>query len=372
MSIQNTLEKIEEISAFTNKAGKNINKHDIQLREHADRILTIEQGSFSAPPPVSNRKSISSELVKSSEFQNFVDRKTRNAGITVKSKSLLPDIQNNTIITTDATNPPQRIPGVVGGPVQRMWLRQFLPVMPATSASFVYTKENVFTNSAEAQATEGAEKAESGITFTEVTGSIATYAHWLKMSRQVMTDNLPMVDFTQRRLLSGLEQKIEDALIDGDGTSGKISGLLDTGNFTVFTPTISDTQVDSLRKAKLALEAADYQAGLVILNPTDTSAIELLKDVDGNYLVGKPIEGGLYSLWGVPVYSTTAITAGTFCILDNQQAVSLHLREDSLIELSDSDDDNFTKNLITVRAETRLGLAVHLPAGVISGLLKTA
>ncbi|MCP5010964.1 MAG: phage major capsid protein, partial [Aestuariibacter sp.] len=203
--------------------------------------------------------------------------------------------------------------------------------------------------------------------FEEVTGTISTYAHWLKMSRQVMTDNAALVGFTQQRASYGLELKIEDALLNGDGTSGKMSGLLDTGNFTAFTPTALDTAVDSLRKAKLALEAANYQCGLFILNPTDVSAIELLKDTDEAYLVGKPIEGGLTSLWGVPVYATTAITAGTFVALDAAQAVSLHLREDTVIEFSDSDDDNFTKNLVTMRVEARLGFGVHLPLGVRAG-----
>ena len=82
------------------------------------------------------------------------------------------------------------------------------------------------------------------------------------------------------------------------------------------------------------------------MNPTDSSAIELLKDGDNDYLVDKPIEGGLMSLWGVPVYSTTAVTAGTFVMLDTEQAVSLFVRQDAMVDVSDSDDDNFTKNLL--------------------------
>lgn len=43
-----------------------------------------------------------------------------------------------------------------------------------------------------------------------------------------------------------------------------------------------------------------------------------------------------------------------------------------MVEFSDSDEDNFTKNLLTVRAEARVGFAVTLPAGVRYGDLLAA
>ena len=397
--ILNSANSVSSANSDISKLNQNVNKQDqrirkienvvdtvdsqgTMLREVADRLLSVEQagvgpsnsGSYAGNGVMlgNSGNSLSNEIKNSNEVQRFIERSTKNAGVQVQTKSILPDFKNNTIISSPATNPEQQIPGVVGGPEQRMWLRQLLPTFIAAGSSYVYTRENVFTNAADAQATEGAEKAESGITFEEVTGTISTYAHWLKMSRQVMSDNQALTGFTQQRLGYGLELKIEDDLINGDGLSGAMSGLLDAGNFTAFTPTVSDSAVDSIRKAKLALENANYQAGLIIVNPSDLADIELLKDVDTNYIIGMPVSGGLSTLWGVPVYSSTAMVAGSFVILDVQQAVTLHLRESTVVEFSDSDDDNFTKNLITMRVEARLGFGVHLPAGVRSGLLVTA
>ena len=350
-------------------------KIERKLSEHSEQLLNIEQkaGSYGgeskdAPPAIAKK------LADSNEVKAFAEQRTRAAGVRVDVKSLLPVFERkNTIVSAAATNPPSYLPGVIGGPVQRVWLRQFLMTLPTSSSSIVYTKENAFTNNAAAQASEGAAKAESAITFTEVTQAVATIAHFLKASRQVLDDNAALSAFIETRLRQGLELAIEDGLINGDGTSGALDGLLKTGNFTAFTPTSGDSQIDSLRKAKLALEAADYRAGLILLNPTDTAAIELLKTATEEvYLVGKPIDGGLMSLWGVPVYSTTAVTAGTFVMLDTEQAVSLHQRMEAVVEMSDSDEDNFQKNLITIRAETRLALAVALPAGVRYGDLLAA
>jgi HK97 family phage major capsid protein len=213
-------------------------------------------------------------------------------------------------------------------------------------------------------------KAESDISFEEVVEQVPTIAHWLKTSKQVLDDNPALIEFKMSRLRNGLELIIESQMINGDGTASTMNGLLKTGNFTVFTPDAGDTQIDSIRKGILALEnTEEFMCDMIIMNQNDVAAIELLKDADGDYLVGKPIDGGLHSLWGKPLLSSKAMTAGQFIVLDTTQAVTTHTRADALVEFSNSDSDNFVKNLITILAEVRIGFAVHLPAGVISGAL---
>jgi len=372
-TIMRKIDGIENsMNTFQKNAKAEIEASSESQREVADRLLAMEQsGGGGGYVPTATNKSFSlmSEIKNSNAVQGFIDRQSKSAGLQVSSKSLLPTITNNTITSTPATNPAQRLPGIVGGAVQRSFLRQFFTSIPATGSSFQYTRELAFTNNAAAQNGEGVLKAESDITFEEVTETIPTFAHWLKLSRQVMADNPALVEFNSQRLRYGLELKIENDIINGDGTASTMNGLLKAGNFTAFTPTVGDTAVDSIRKGILALNNANFMAGLTIMNHDDVSAIELLKDVEDNYIVGKPVDGGLRTLWGVPLYSTKALAAGTFITLDTEQAVSLHLREDALLEFSNSDGTDFTKNLVTMLAETRLGFAVHLPAGVISGLL---
>ena len=55
----------------------------------------------------------------------------------------------------------------------------------------------------------------------------------------------------------------------------------------------------------------------------------------------------------------------------SEQAAGLHMRQEAAVEISDADQDNFTKNLVTIRTETHVGLAVYIPAGVQAGALTT-
>ncbi|PHS16404.1 MAG: phage major capsid protein [Kangiella sp.] len=363
-----------KINQMSNNLEEFQNKVKKELKFNSDSLLHLEQktsGSFGEDlaSGTRNRNSISRQISNSKEVKSFLDRKIKSAGITLSVKDVLPNVRNSTTISTDATNPSQVLPGVVGAPQKRIFLRQLLKNIPVTSSSFTYTRELSFVNNAAAQNGEGTLKAETDITFEEVIGQVSTYAHWLKTSRQVMSDNPALIDFKMTRLQYGLDFKIENAMINGDGTLGDMSGLLNAGNFTTYTPVTGDTGVDSVRKGMLALQKNEYIANLIIMNPDDIAVIETLKDVDGEYIVGKPIEGGLLTMWGVPIHPSNSLATGTFIVLDTEQAVTVHTREEALVEFSNSDNDNFTKNLVTMLAEARLGFAVHLPAGVISGEL---
>jgi len=66
------------------------------------------------------------------------------------------------------------------------------------------------------------------------------------------------------------------------------------------------------------------------------------------------------------------MTADNVAVGAFAQASMIYNREGVIVELSDSDSDNFTKNLVTVRAERRLALATEIPAAIRAGDLTPA
>jgi HK97 family phage major capsid protein len=78
--------------------------------------------------------------------------------------------------------------------------------------------------------------------------------------------------------------------------------------------------------------------------------------------------GMIPTVWGLPVVASNNVEAGKFYVLD-LNAIEMMLRQSVTVEMGFVNDD-FTKNLITMRAEMRGALAVYQPTAVRFGSLK--
>jgi HK97 family phage major capsid protein len=240
------------------------------------------------------------------------------------------------------------------------------------SNAIEFTKENVFTNNA-AETAEGASKPESSLTWSLVNMPISTVAHWIKISRQVAMDNTLLAVYVNNRMRYGVQRKVETQLCVGDGVAPNISGIFDTGNFTAHGYANADLgstlkKLVLLRKVIADSWSAGYPAEAILLNPADfaTIEIELLTTAAGQVRVAVD-QAGVMRLWGVPVIQSVGVAADTFAVGAFSQAYTLYNREGVVVEMSESDSDNFTKNLITIRAERRLALATEVPGAIRAG-----
>ena len=283
----------------------------------------------------------------------------------------------NTITGADATVAPDRKPGVVSGAFQPLTLESFLISLPTTSNAIEFTRENTFTNAA-AETAEGVAKPESAVTFTLVNMPVSTVAHWVKISRQLAMDNAALAAYVDLRMRYGVNLRVEAQLVAGNGSAPNISGILDTGNFTAHG--YADAALGStlkklvlIRKAMADLWNAGYPADGILLNPADWAPIEidLFTTAAGQVRSGVNA-AGQQTLFGVPVIQSPGVTADTVAVGAFRQGYTVHNREDVVVEMSDSDSDNFTKNLVTIRAERRLALATERPAACRAGDLTPA
>jgi hypothetical protein len=69
----------------------------------------------------------------------------------------------------------------------------------------------------------------------------------------------------------------------------------------------------------------------------------------------------------LPVVETQAQTIDVFTVGAFKMGAQIFDREDANVEISTEDEDNFIKNLVTIRAEERLALAVYRPQAFIKG-----
>ena len=354
---------VGRVSSDTKTALENIGT---QQRELADRLLQIEQKGTAGPEQKPDT-SWGEQFIKNARYADFAGGNMSKLRVEVK----------NTLTGSDTNVAPDRRTNIVGGAMLPFSMEALLPSTTTTSNAIEFTKENVYTNSA-AEAAEGAAKAESSLTWTLVNMPISTVAHWIKISKQLAADAPALAAYVNSRMRYGVNQKVDTQLVVGDGTAPNISGTYDTGNFTAHgyaNANLGSTlkKLVLIRKIMADLYAAGYPADAVVLNPADwaTIEIELFTTAAGQTLYSVN-EAGQARLFGIPVIQAIGMAADTFQVGRFSEAYMVYNREGVVVEMSDSDSDNFTKNLITLRAERRLALATEKPAAVRGGDLTPA
>ncbi len=261
----------------------------------------------------------------------------------------------------------QRVPGIVAPPNRRMTIRDLLMPGQTSSNNVEYTRETGFTNNANTVA-ETTAKPYSDITFDMTNAPVRTIAHLFKASRQILDDAVGLRSYIDGRARYGLQFKEEAQLLKGDGTGQNILGIQPQA--TAFNPAFvpqDATPIDRLRLAILQVVLAEYPATGFVLNPVDWAAIELTKDNEGRYIIANPQGSNQPTLWNLPVVETQSQTLGTFLTGAFNMAAQIFDRMEIEVLLSTENVDDFEKNMVSIRAEERLALAVYRPEAFATG-----
>ena len=264
---------------------------------------------------------------------------------------------------------PDRI-GMILPMAQRLFLRDLLNWGRTTSNAIEYVQELLYTNNA-APVAELATKPESDITFEMKSAPVATIAHWIKASKQVLADAPMLQSYINGRLMYGLKLKEEQQLLKGSGVGLNLNGIY-TQATAYANPGVTvqaETRIDRLRLAMLQVALSEFDTDGIVLNPIDWAAIELTKTTDNAYLFASPTGQVAPTLWGRPVVATQAMTAKDFLVGAFRMGAQGWAREDASIEVSTEDGSNFVQNSVTIRCEERVGLTVFRPTAFCKGSL---
>lgn len=359
----------EELKASVDKALLDQAGVNAELNAIKQEVVKLQQGGVAQAP-----KSVGEMVIESDEFKAFDEGRGGKARFTVKLASLGISPMAKLLEGSDAAGgllvQPQRLPGVMGLPQQRLTIRDLLTWGRTAVNAIDYVKELGFSNNADVVSENpAAGKPESTITFELDSTKVATIAHWVHASKQVLADAPQLASIIDNRLRYGLALKEEAQLLKGSGVGLNIDGIYTQATayanpgVTVDTP----TKVDILRLAMLQAQLAEYSADGIVLNPIDWTGIELQKDTTHNYLMANPFGIMVPTLWGRPVVSTQSMSSGDFLVGAFKQGAQGWDREDASVTVSTEDRDNFIKNMVTVLGEERIALTVYRPEAFVRG-----
>jgi HK97 family phage major capsid protein len=335
------------------------------------------------PPVVPIRKSLGDQWAGNPDIADFFFKKQGHRTSSAwrsPSVELAVDWGNRFSAATLTTDPasggalviPQYLPGIMQRPTPRLVVADLLASGTTDSNLITYMVETAFTNAAAAVA-EGAAKPESTLTFAPASEPVRKLAHWLPVTEEMLEDVPAIRSYIDARLRLGVEIEEEDQLVNGDGTAPNISGILDrAGLGAAVARGAAESNADAIFRQIMTLYGASYiMSDGIVMNPADWVSTVSTKTQQGNYLTAgpfSPIQSP--TLWGLPVAVTPAIVAATSLVGAFKQAAQVFRKGGIRVEASNSHQDYFIKNLVAIRAEERLALAVYRPGafGTVTGL----
>lgn len=363
--------EMKSLGKATEDTKKSADEALIKMNDISGRIDSIEQKmARTGEEEPRTRKSVGQMVTESDELKEWLGG-SRKGTFVMPVKAII------SALTTDADGSagdlivPDR-QGLIDPVQRRMTIRDLLTPGSTSSNAIQYVKETGFTNgAATVSETSGATKPQSEIKFDIVNSAVTTIAHWVLATKQILDDVPQLRSYIDGRLRYGLMYVEEGQLLNGSGAGTDLNGIYSqaTAYNGVLVPTSAGvlTKIDVLRIAMLQATLAEFPSTGIVMNPLDWADIELTKTDDGAYLFANPQGGSEPRLWRLPVVETQAMTVDKFLTGAFKLGAQIFDREEANVEISTEDSDNFRKNLVTIRAEERLGLAVYRPEAFVKG-----
>ncbi len=325
--------------------------------------LEQEFARIPAQASASQRTTVGAEVIKSEALKEFAKSVQGNRRISVPVNAALLSVD-----VAEGVVEPQRLPGIDIMPKQRLFIRDLIATGRTTSPAIFWVQQTGFTNAA-AVVAENTAKPYSNISFDTKITPVTTVAHMFKASKQILDDFAQLQSTVDAEMRYGLKYAEEQEILFGDGTGAHLDGIVPQASaFSAAFAPADMTQIDELRLAMLQAQLARLPASGHVLHFTDWAKIELTKDSLGRYIIGNPLGVVGPTLWGLPVVSTEiAAFQGKFLTGAFQTGAQIFDREDANVVISTENADDFEKNMISIRCEERLALAVKRPEAFIFG-----
>ncbi|EHM42936.1 MULTISPECIES: phage major capsid protein [Hafnia] len=343
---------------------------ELNAMREAEKTLKAALGELEqhvAQMPLSNARdvieSVGQQVISAEAMKAFAASVEGNKRVSIPV--------NAALISTDVPGQivaPQRLPGIDTAPKQRLFIRDLIAPGKTISNTIYWVQQTGFTNKASVVA-ENTTKPYSDIQFAEKITPVRTIAHLFKASKQILDDFAQLQSSVDAEMRYGLKYVEEQEILFGDGTGAHLEGIIPQASaYAAAFEVEQKNGIDDLRLAMLQAQLARFPASGHVLHFIDWAKIELTKDTLGRYILANPAALTGPTLWGLPVVATEAAAfKGKFLTGAFNAGAQLFDREETNVVISTENADDFEKNMITIRCEERLALAVKRPEAFVYG-----
>ncbi len=368
-SLENVTDKksfdslVEKLGKLEAKAGVDPVEFKALKDEHTAAMIELkalkEQG---LPKDEVEAKGFADSLYaaleeKKAEIDQYIESKGKSGAISLEVKAAVDLTTANTIGAGTTKYTITQNTGIIS-PIRKR-LEKYLD---AVSTGSISTEYALWVEETDEQGdpifiAEGATATQLSVKYVEKTERVKIINVYGKVTLRMLKDLPQLVSYIQNNLMKRVSLKTEDELFNGDGLNDNLKGII-----TVATPfsagdnaTAIDeaNEFDVLNAAGLQVEVANGEPNAVFIHPSTMARMKGLKAAGSKEPIYKDyldIAGTQMEIYGMKVYTTTAIDAGKF-LAGDLKAANVLFYEKLNIQIGASGDDFInTKKTILVQS----------------------
>jgi HK97 family phage major capsid protein len=238
-------------------------------------------------------------------------------------------------------------PGLTRIVRRQPWIMS-LSNVSSTDKKYVQWAEQANPDGGAALTGEGSDKSQMDFDWVEKSAQVLKYTSYIKVSKEALDDLDGLANEINTELLELVMLEADEALLTAilAGDTAYSAGIFASS-------IVNPTRTDVLRTAIAQVVAAHFQPNYILLHPDDVAAMDLDKSPDDGHYVLPPFrsaDGMMVS--GVRVVENTGQTVDKFTVGDFTK-FNVKVRNSFGIDTGYENDD-FTKNLVTILGEIRL------------------
>jgi len=352
-----------------------------KINDERAREKEIERSVSRVRAVTTDSDSLGNAFIRSEEYKAIVPKSRQKRSIIVETNILPSQLFRTTYSGSgDGLTGYDRVPGIVELGQQPPTVADLFMQAQTDQPTVRYMKETSFTNAAD-MTEENSDKPEATFVLEETDVAVRKAAVWTKVTDETLEDFSQVRPYIDQRLAFMVRSKIDDQLLNGNGTAPNIAGLLGTSG--VQTAEMSSNTAVKLAEAIMnaitkVRVTGQFEPDAIVIHPNDYQKLRLATDGNTQYYGGGFFEGQYgkdYSdpgrIWGLRVVQTTAISEIDLATpgASNKGPIvgafklggAVFYRNGLSIESTNTDQDDFIMNLTTIRVEQRLALAVYRP-----------
>jgi HK97 family phage major capsid protein len=242
---------------------------------------------------------------------------------TLVSTKAFNTVESGFTLTTPSLLPAELAPGVVER-IHEDRVLDHIPAIGCSTLNYEFIKDSTSSDAVTGTTAEGATAPDVTLSYEAITVAMVAIKATFGLSVEVQADWGAILGYTQNEVFRQVVDTENSQILTATGSTGNMNGLINQAANTIAVPTTLATGVtaldyvlqgiNTLRTVPNVLAVADQ----IWLHPNDWYSLVGLKDGLNRYMITPdPTQDAPKKLFNIPVYTTTAMTAGTAVLLDS-------------------------------------------------------